>query len=87
MDNREHPFITLARDAIRHYLDTRRSLRLQPAADDPPPCGVFVSLHEGPAAGSAEGPLRGCIGTIHPRESNLRTEIARSAVALSLIHI
>jgi len=39
----------------------------------------FVSLHE------ADGALRGCIGTIEPRESNLFDEIKRNTVS-SAIH-
>ena len=57
----EHPYIRLARDAIRHYSQMGESLRLEAEPDDPPPSGVFVSLQ--------------------PRERNIRTEIARSAVA------
>ncbi len=77
----EHPFVRLAREAIRHYAQTRQPLRPEPRPDDPPPTGVFVSLHHKPRSGEAEGTLRGCIGTYAAREKNLRTEIARSAVA------
>ncbi|MDJ0952410.1 MAG: AmmeMemoRadiSam system protein A [Acidimicrobiia bacterium] len=77
----EHPFVGLARDAIRHYAQTRQQLHPKPLPDDPPPAGVFVSLHHKPGPGQAEGALRGCIGTYAPREDNLRAEIARSAVA------
>ena len=77
----EHPYIRLARDAIRHYSQMGESLRLEAEPDDPPPSGVFVSLHEAAPPGQTEGPLRGCIGTYEPRERNIRTEIARSAVA------
>ncbi len=77
----EHPFVKLARDAIRHYSSTGKGLHPDPAPDDPPPSGVFVSLHEPAGASGGEGPLRGCIGTYEPRERNLRTEIARSAVS------
>ncbi len=77
----EHPFVGLARESIRHYAQTRQQLRHQQLPGDPPPSGVFVSLHHKPGPGETEGPLRGCIGTYAPREENLRTEIARSAVA------
>lgn len=77
----EHPFVALAREAIRHYSQTRLALRINAEEGDPPPSGVFVSLHEPAPPGRDEGPLRGCIGTYEPRERNLRTEIARSAVA------
>ncbi len=77
----EHPFVRVARDAIRHYSLSRTPLRPDAAPGDPPPSGVFVSLHEAPGPGETEGPLRGCIGSYEPHEANLRTEIARSAVA------
>lgn len=79
MNADEHPFVALAREAIRHHLRDGAIPRLDSAPDDPPPTGVFVSLHE-PASGG-EGPLRGCIGSIEPRERSVRMEIARSAVA------
>jgi AmmeMemoRadiSam system protein A len=81
MDDQEHPFVTLARDAIRQYSETGKWQRLPASPDDPPPGGAFVSLHERPADGTGEGRLRGCIGSIQARERNRRTEIARSAVA------
>ena len=79
MSNGEHPYVALARDAIRQRLATGSNPAHFEQAGDPPPTGVFVSLHE--AVEDGEGPLRGCIGSIEPREPNLRTEIARSAVA------
>ena len=51
---------------------------------DPPPSGVFVSLHEPAGPGQVEGPLRGCIGSIRAREPSVRREIARSAVAAAV---
>ena len=77
----EHPLVALAREAIRHYSQTRTALRPEAEEGDPPPSGVFVSLHEAAPPGRSEGPLRGCIGTYEPRERNVRTEIARSAVS------
>ncbi len=76
-----HPFVALAREAISYYLDTGEILDPPSEPGDPPPRGVFVSLHEEPAPGQVEGPLRGCIGSTRPRESSLRSEIARLAVA------
>jgi AmmeMemoRadiSam system protein A len=81
MSTAEHPYVALARDAIRHRQQTGETVLLAAEAGDPPPTGVFVSLHEPAPSGEAEGPLRGCIGSIEPRERTLRTEIARSAVA------
>ncbi|NNC39950.1 MAG: AmmeMemoRadiSam system protein A [Acidimicrobiia bacterium] len=79
MNREEHPFVAIAREAIRQRLETGRGPALAEQDGDPPARGVFVSLHESVAEG--EGPLRGCVGSIEPREPNLRTEIARSAVA------
>lgn len=77
----EHPFVAVAREAIRVRQATGDNPVLEEKEGDPPPAGVFVSLHEPAAEGAGEGPLRGCIGSIEPRERTLRTEIARSAVA------
>ena len=84
MNTREHPYIDVARSAIRHYLATGEIDDPAPMPDDPPPSGVFVSLHEPAAPGQVEGPLRGCIGAIRPREPSVRREIARSAVAAAV---
>ena len=81
VDTGEHPFVALAREAIRHYLATGEYLDPPSEPGDPPPSGVFVSLHDDAAPGQVEGPLRGCIGSLHPREGSLRSEIARLAVA------
>ncbi len=73
----EHPYVTLARDAIRHHLATGRLIAVEP--DDTPAQGVFVSLHE-PARPEAEGRLRGCVGSVVPTEPTLRAELVRQAV-------
>ena len=80
----EHEYVRLARDAIRHYLETGEILDPGSASTDPPPSGVFVSLHEPPPAGEVDGPLRGCIGSYQPRELTLRREIVHSAVAAAV---
>lgn len=80
----EHPYVRLARDAIAHYLTSGEIIDPPAAPTDPPPRGVFVSLHERTNPGDEEGPLRGCVGSIHPREKTLRREIARSAVAAAV---
>jgi AmmeMemoRadiSam system protein A len=77
----EHPYISLARYAIRYRQETGRAISIPAEDDDPPVTGVFVSLHEPATGNRSEGALRGCIGSIEPRERTLRTEIARSAVA------
>ena len=80
----EHPYIAVARSAIRDYLATNEPPDPPPIAGDPPPSGVFVSLHEPAGPGQVEGPLRGCIGSIRAREPSVRREIARSAVAAAV---
>ena len=80
----EDPYIAVARSAIRHYLATGEIADPPSIPDDPPPSGVFVSLHEPASRDQVEGPLRGCIGTIRPREPSVRREIARSAVAAAV---
>lgn len=80
----EHPYIAVAHSAIRSYLATGTMPDPAPTPDDPPPCGVFVSLHEPAAPGAIEGPLRGCVGTIQPREPSVRSEIARAAVSAAV---
>ena len=84
MSSEEHPYVALARDAIRHYLATGEIIDPGSAVDDPPPTGVFVSLHEPPDADSDEGRLRGCVGSYRARELTLRREIAHSAVAAAV---
>ena len=84
MTTEEDPYIGVARSAIRHYLATGEVADPPSMPGDPPPSGVFVSLHEPAAPGQVEGPLRGCIGTIRPREPSVRREIARSAVAAAV---
>ena len=75
MKDRSHPYVQLARDTIRHYLDR----------GEPPPlprelpdifqrrAGCFVTLKR-------EGQLRGCIGTLTPQTETLAEEIARNAL-------
>jgi hypothetical protein len=77
----QHRYVRLAKQAIRHYIATGEVLDPQVEPDDPPPSGVFVSLHEPPPPGDADGPLRGCVGSYQPRERTLCREIAHSAVA------
>ena len=82
MSTGEHTFVALAREAIRFYLATGEFLDPSSNPSDPPPSGVFVSLHDGAAPGQVEGPLRGCIGSVRPSgDGSLRSEIVRLAVA------
>ena len=84
MTTSDHPYIAVARSAIAHYLATNEIPDPPALPGDPPPTGVFVSLHGAVAPGQVEGPLRGCIGSIRPREPSVRREIARSAVAAAV---
>lgn len=84
MNSEEHPYIALARQAIRHYLETGDVLNPARGAEDPPPTGVFVSLHEPAGPGEPEGSLRGCVGSYRPRAGTLKREIAQSAVAAAV---
>ena len=77
----EHPFVALAREAIRYYQATGEFLDPPSEPGDPPVSGVFVSLHEEAAPGQIEGRLRGCIGSVQPRDGSLRREIVRLSVA------
>jgi len=81
MTGREHPYVSLARKAIRHYLATGEILDPAAGPDDPPPAGVFVSLYERGVPGESDGSLRGCVGTYRPAQRTLSREIAHAAVA------
>jgi len=75
-----HPFITLAYQAIKIYLETGQVI----SAPDPLPENIaepgagFVSLH------SADNKLRGCRGTILPTEPNLAEAIIRTAISSAI---
>jgi MEMO1 family protein len=72
------PLVRLAREAIRaHLTGAPPPVHLVP--DPHRPCGVFVSIHE-PTGDGEEGPLRGCVGTVAPREPTIAAEVARTAV-------
>lgn len=75
-----HPLVDLAREAIRHYLQTGEYLDVSQLPGDGPPRGVFVSLHDPPRPGEVEGELRGCRGSIRPWGPTLYAEVVRQAV-------
>ncbi len=81
MADDEHPYVRLARTAIRRFLETGRIIVVDDEHTNAPARGVFVSLHE--RLGGDEA-LRGCVGSIRPREDTLGREIARSAVAAAV---
>jgi AmmeMemoRadiSam system protein A len=75
----EHTLVSLARQAILHYLTTGEYPK---PLDEVPtewrrPAGVFVSLKR-------HGALRGCIGTCVPTQPNLVQEIIQNAVGAAI---
>lgn len=74
---KHHPFVELARAAIRAYVLERKHLA-SPSELSPElqaRAGTFVSLHQ------SNGELRGCIGTIEPIRENLAAEIIENAIS------
>ncbi len=75
-EERHHPLVGLARDAIVHYV--REGKTINPPKELSPDmqqrAGVFVSLH-------AHGNLRGCIGTFQPTSPNVAQEIIQNAIS------
>jgi AmmeMemoRadiSam system protein A len=73
-----HPLVQLAKNTIERYV--RDGETIQPPKDLPAemqvPAGAFVTIHK-------HGRLRGCIGTIEPRETNLAEEVLQNAIAAS----
>ncbi len=62
----------LARAAIEHWLRQRAALDIEDQSA--PPAPVFVTLH------LLNGELRGCMGTLVARETDVRRETLRCAV-------
>jgi AmmeMemoRadiSam system protein A len=73
-----HPLVKLARQTIERYVRESKVAETPPESDLTPEMkdkgGVFVSIKR-------RGQLRGCIGTIEPRQSNVATEIIHNAVS------
>jgi AmmeMemoRadiSam system protein A len=71
----EHTLVSLARQAIRHYLTTGEHLTPieEISIEWQRPAGIFVSLKR-------QGELRGCIGTCVATQPNLVQEIIQNAV-------
>lgn len=70
-----HPLVSLAIQSVKHHLETGRPL---PCPDPLPEemreqAGAFVSIKK-------NGLLRGCIGTISPKYSNLANEVIQNAI-------
>ncbi|HBQ63836.1 MAG TPA: AMMECR1 domain-containing protein [Clostridiales bacterium] len=76
-DTRGDACTRLAKNALREYLQTGRTLKVP---DDLPPemrqrrAGAFVSME-------LHGELRGCIGTLYPTRPDLAEEIIANAIA------
>jgi len=75
-----HRLVTLARESIKRHLAGEPAAQTIAEDPDPLPWGVFVSLHE-PGPAGAEGPLRGCIGSLDLDATCLEREIERVAVS------
>ncbi len=74
--SKRDPYVELAFQAIRHYLERGEPLPLPPGL--PPElrerrAGAFVSIKK-------RGELRGCIGTFQPSEPTLAEEIIQNAI-------
>src|SRR5215475_3949361 len=72
----EHALVSLARQAILHYLTTGEHLEStdEHVVEWQQPAGAFVSLKR-------HGELRGCIGTCVATQPSLVQEIIQNAVA------
>ena len=73
---REHPYLKLAREAIRTYLETSEIFSLpSPSSQEMElRAGTFVSLKK-------KRELRGCIGTYLPTQKNIGEEIIHNAIS------
>ena len=73
-----HPLVKLARETIESYVRGKKVVNV-PAEEELTPDmkqqgGVFVSIKK-------KGQLRGCIGTIEPREANVAQEVIHNAIS------
>jgi AmmeMemoRadiSam system protein A len=73
-----HPLVKLARQTVEEYVRDRRVPPSPPEDELSPEMkqqgGVFVSIKK-------KGQLRGCIGTIEPRQTNVAEEVIENAVS------
>ncbi len=71
----KHPLVRLARDAVEAFVRERRVL-VPPSSLEGAPAraGCFVSLN------TDDGALRGCIGSVQPKEPDLPREVVRNAI-------
>ncbi len=72
-----HPLVELARKTIGSYVREKRTI--EPPEELVPEmqgrAGTFVSLHD------SRGNLRGCIGTIEPRQPTVAQEVIQNAIS------
>jgi AmmeMemoRadiSam system protein A len=72
-----HPLVELARKTIESYVREKRTI--EPPGELVPEmqgrAGTFVSLHD------SQGNLRGCIGTIEPRQPTVAQEVIQNAIS------
>jgi AmmeMemoRadiSam system protein A len=73
-----HLLVNLARETIESYVRGKKVVNV-PAEEELTPDmkqqgGVFVSIKK-------KGQLRGCIGTIEPREANVAQEVIHNAIS------
>ncbi|MGM0400060.1 MAG: AmmeMemoRadiSam system protein A [Chloroflexota bacterium] len=71
-----HPLVELAHRTIEHYVKYNERIDLPETLSEKMKrkAGVFVSLHK-------DGELRGCIGTIEPRQANVAQEVIANAIS------
>jgi AmmeMemoRadiSam system protein A len=73
-----HPLVKLARETIERYVRDSLVPDAPPESELTPEMkekgGVFVSIKK-------KGQLRGCIGTIEPRQSNVAQEVIQNAIS------
>jgi AmmeMemoRadiSam system protein A len=76
--SKSHPLVKLARETIERYIGQRQVLDAPPEEELTPEMrekgGVFVSIKK-------SGQLRGCIGTIEPRQRNVAREVIQNAIS------
>lgn len=79
MKTLQHPYVSLAQESVHHFLNYSKKLSCpDPLSTDlNSRSGAFVSIKK-------LQQLRGCIGTLEPREPNLAMEIIENALKAAL---
>ena len=70
-----HPLIRLAIQAVEHFIETGKSLPCPNLLPDDlkQNAGAFVTIKN-------QDSLRGCVGTMTPKHTNLAEEVIRNAI-------